>query len=879
MEKKQFDAFLGGSESLPHDVPIMQFVSARAREISAMTSSLENPKQTKLIFQKLPVYMRRRVMSHNVKRLPRRLREAHLAQMAKSAKGKNIISVNKRPSRKYRRRPHMLLSEYGRRQRNKVWLETHIWHAKRFHLIDKWGYRIASYSNDKCFRANYRAVEKHCLLQDISYYTCIEIKGEESLLKTTLKTHCDPSALTFAAKKYTTGHKEGTLMFFKKNGYPHSPIGNVDFFWRPKKSDIRTIWIWIHPAFYDDVFNEIISSFNFIEDNNIYINDTTRITPNLHNTYVNDAGCKMNILRNALNRFRLHGPLTLNVLTQALRLPSLIESDFLSEMDTTGQQEQTQSLLNDKTPDTCKLLRKNVLESTEKMEIDKKNEENTVISKYSSIQEVKEKTWHIKYYKNKTNMEAFKAQKQLWQIMESSESPNCLPSNIIIGLTVLDPRFYLPIKRTKCTEFSQLTLLTQSPNNSNCSPIWDVEIRRVVSNSCVSTSTINNFRSECIVPGVSNDKYLSEDIMAKIPILLIQKPGNITDVIIPSGWAMPFWLALILRCARVGALRESRSIAFETLKRNTPDVNDPDSPAYMREASNTKEELTKKYFCYPPNRRVNYTKFGISSPFSCDWKILTREWSGAENFYVLRNRELLLHLRASICPYTKNKNSQLVQKIQFDFQDIEKYKNCLICVYVSMIGRGLPKKFAIICVPTAEDLKTFENDKKWTGPVEKHHVDPNEKSRKILRKNHLTLLKRLRRQRVRQKRALGNNLLKAIENDLLKSLKESGGGGKLDKCDHFNSLSQHRKIISDYLEKMSKLFLPECKEVRYSCDREIMGYLTEGHFSFSRAKGIGIGYVTLPSLFAISNKKSNIVLVRNTQTRQYRLAKLDILDF
>lgn len=40
MEKKQFDAFLGGSESLPHDVSIMKFVSARAHEISAITSSL-----------------------------------------------------------------------------------------------------------------------------------------------------------------------------------------------------------------------------------------------------------------------------------------------------------------------------------------------------------------------------------------------------------------------------------------------------------------------------------------------------------------------------------------------------------------------------------------------------------------------------------------------------------------------------------------------------------------------------------------------------------------------------------------------------------------------------------------------------------------------
>lgn len=39
-KRKQFDEFLGGSESLPQEVSIMQFVSSRAREISAMTSSI-----------------------------------------------------------------------------------------------------------------------------------------------------------------------------------------------------------------------------------------------------------------------------------------------------------------------------------------------------------------------------------------------------------------------------------------------------------------------------------------------------------------------------------------------------------------------------------------------------------------------------------------------------------------------------------------------------------------------------------------------------------------------------------------------------------------------------------------------------------------------
>jgi len=342
--------------------------------------------------------------------------------------------------------------------------------------------------------------------------------------------------------------------------------------------------------------------------------------------------------------------------------------------------------------------------------------------------------------------------------------------------------------------------------------------------------------------------------------------GSGIDVVVPARWAMPFWLAFLMQCARVGALQESRSIAFGSLNPNRADINDPDSPAYMREALIIKEQLTKKYFRYPPNRRINFVKIGIRSPFFCDWKNLMKNWSGNEDFYVLRNRELLLFLQASICP-AKNKNTKLLaQNMQSNFPDLNDYKNCLIRVQISLMGKGSPKKFAIVCMPTLEDLNKFQNNKKWLGPIEKCHNDPNEKIRKALRKNHLILLKRLRRQRVRQNQTLKDNALKLLKKSTV-MLNESKR----------ITITSHHKIISDQSVKMSELYLPKCVEVRYSCDREVMGYIILGDFSFSQAKGIGMGYITLLSLLEIINKKSNIVLVRNIQTRQYRLAELNIL--
>ena len=76
----------------------------------------------------------------------------------------------KKKSRYYRRKPKNLLEEYTRRQRKHVWLETHIWHAKRMKMIDAWGYRLADHPNDKGFRAAYRASKNNCILQVLIVY-------------------------------------------------------------------------------------------------------------------------------------------------------------------------------------------------------------------------------------------------------------------------------------------------------------------------------------------------------------------------------------------------------------------------------------------------------------------------------------------------------------------------------------------------------------------------------------------------------------------------------------------------------------------------------------------------------------------------------------
>lgn len=178
------------------------FAQARAAEINAMVKAVSQKSSNSLVFQSLPRHMRRRAMGHDVKRLPRRLREiakrevcpscwvGHvrslsyeaivvkclgeyyfcILQMEKSVHQKKEQSKSK--CRKARRRHGNLRLEFNRRQRKNIWLETHIWFTKRFHMVKKWGYCLADRPTMKCYRACYRAMSNHCLLQ-VNVYNLI----------------------------------------------------------------------------------------------------------------------------------------------------------------------------------------------------------------------------------------------------------------------------------------------------------------------------------------------------------------------------------------------------------------------------------------------------------------------------------------------------------------------------------------------------------------------------------------------------------------------------------------------------------------------------------------------------------------------------------
>lgn len=263
-----------------------------------------------------------------------------------------------------------------------------------------------------------------------------------------------------------------------------------------------------------------------------------------------------------------------------------------------------------------------------------------------------------------------------------------------------------------------------------------------------------------------------------------------------------------------------------------------------------------RYFRKPPNKRQNYIKSSIASPFTCPWPQLIREWCSIphENdpkFYMLRDKCKLNEIEQFLTGRNK-----ILTNID---------ENCLIPITLTMNGRGNANKFSIICLPTKQDLRKYQTNRNEfiNTPVltESIATDANEKARKLLRSNHLTLLKRLRRQRVRVKR----------KQQEFSERKVIIAGPRT------------ASLIRTQYEQMCELWLPiSPKTIRRQCSREVFGYLTQCQFMFHEAKVCGIGYATVNGIRKLSKmikpigQRSKNVLVRDPNSLIYRLASISI---
>ncbi|XP_020641025.3 ribonucleases P/MRP protein subunit POP1 [Pogona vitticeps] len=915
------------SQEMPTFVTVSPFVQARAAEIKAMLKAVTQKSSNTLVFQSLPRHMRRRAMSHNIKRLPRRLRE--LARMEAEKPEHQKKDLPKSKCRKARRRHMDLVAEFNRRQKKNIWLETHIWHAKRFHMVKKWGYCLGDRPTTKCYRACYRAMTNHCLLQDLSYYCCLELIGKEEELLTTLARMCNVDAgPTFAAVPCLAGKRQGSLTLYRLDRYPEDALGLVTFIWKPrsasdKASQIRQLWIWTHPAFKQDILTELKAAFQYTE-----ATETCNPEPVVP---LNQEETKMEAIENMGRKRKKkdqEGETAVpvkKIIGDGTRDPCL---PYGWESKTTGM------VIRDL---TMEILRYRLIGPLSHCVL---TEALKVASVHTELDSTDSEinSWWLKNCRNPDQVSLHRRQEAIFELLQGLTSSD-IPSGTVVGLTVGDPRLNLPKKRSKAVphpekyqedEKVKQLILEGVPAECAQSFLWDRSICNNVTKNKMPEQELNRLRSELLVPGSHLNLGPRE---SKIPILLVQHPGKTAgedhsgwgsgwDIYLPKGWGMAFWLPFIYRGARVGGLHET--LKHSLYKRMPHAPHDyPDCPAGIESAKQLENNLLETFKRRPPAKRTNYIKHGTLAPFLCPWDKLTQAWeernkahrrdmhtsapeveacvneeevscnplSGAhvvespvtgkldENmhcqnipmdedeqmadickrnevvssraFCVLRSRRFLR--RVSVwCQPTSGKKRRMQRLASKQNQEdlteeallpiFQRYPRALVWVSLSLIRRGSPELHTMICIPTQEDILQLGKDQQFCGPQEPKHSD-RFKSKLSKRKGKKT----------------GKNTGEA---------KECSGSdtGKV-------SQSEHKNLVLG-------LWPDPLPDVVSHCSRLLLGVVTQGDFSLASGCGEALGFVSLTGLLHMltgqPEDKKGLVLLRNPASLQYRFARLTV---
>ncbi|KAJ9479756.1 Ribonucleases P/MRP protein subunit POP1 [Pseudozyma hubeiensis] len=189
-------AATGASTSnLPTSVELESLVSSRAFQIQSFLRSIKSAKSatTTRAWQLLPRHARRRAASHNLLRLPSRLRSKALAELRSSTtQARSRSDIRKRlPSHGVIRstlRRKKLADRASHPQRR--WLETHMWHAKRFRMTTekgkgkerdqgnesgRWGFVLPETTMMKSHRASWRSAREYVTVHDASYHSVFRV--------------------------------------------------------------------------------------------------------------------------------------------------------------------------------------------------------------------------------------------------------------------------------------------------------------------------------------------------------------------------------------------------------------------------------------------------------------------------------------------------------------------------------------------------------------------------------------------------------------------------------------------------------------------------------------------------------------------------------
>ncbi|CAJ1461977.1 unnamed protein product [Effrenium voratum] len=207
--------------TLPQAVSVEQFAAERAEDVQKLLASLGDvaaqPRHLRRRTRSWQPFglLRRRTQASAPKtwrKVRRRKVEGQIPASTKLAVEDGVVRV-----RKHWRRPGLLLRAHAWAPPSlgaaapTRYLETHVWHAKRAHMEEAWGHKLAACNNALGVRALHRAMSRHCCAHDRSYMQLVEIFGSEQLIVDTLA-HCGADRRLILAKDARSGARRVRIL-------------------------------------------------------------------------------------------------------------------------------------------------------------------------------------------------------------------------------------------------------------------------------------------------------------------------------------------------------------------------------------------------------------------------------------------------------------------------------------------------------------------------------------------------------------------------------------------------------------------------------------------------------------------------------------------
>ena len=614
-------------------------------------------------------------------------------------------------------------------------------------------------------------------------------------------------------------------MIYHPHSYPYRPIGPVWFLWKPRlevdeleksmKDEETKLWLWVHPSIFQEVF-EVLGCVR--KELIVPVEEERNGKTLIDSVAISKPQISITDLREDLLRFRLVGPKSHLVLMTVLHL-----MEFRNENET--MQEKVEKIV-DKT--VAVFQRKEdhvVVERFDEQELKQNGNGEDVLKsdipegelylkKCSKWNEVSQTSEQRKWWKSD---DATRIHSKLlfnhYEIIQSAESSSSFPHGSVLAMTVRDPRLYTPVKRkdTACppkvmkTTVDLMQLLADEeveddvdketeetreqrnespltlPPSLSYSPLWELSIREAVSLSKIPDHIINSVRSHFFL---KPSQLELGDETSHVPVLLVQKTYSqkstkgrpsflhITgwDIILPRNWGMAFWIALIYHGARACGLKELKTcFNLECLSPVFPDEF-PDTSAGRLSEEEERISLEEKYLRYPPDKRPNFGKLRIQTPYHPSWSELISkkkeerkrqlddpgdrvakkakvdsnepvksrgdeeeiETEKKENLsgtpYLLRCQKDLVSLYNFIaCLFSKSRRkksnrtniiyNELFLRFGIDSL-VTRHQNALVTLQLEISSQGIIMSHSTISLPTSEDLINLKSDKTFSGPVE-----------------------------------------------------------------------------------------------------------------------------------------------------------------